>query len=215
MRMRTMDSDGSQAADGVPPLLVQFLELYHWSESRRLVEQHPELLDNAVIAGLERWIDDTEREHGEDAGHMARQHLAVLRRIREVGIAEAFRPLVPDFKGLDPPEVMPMPDQALRAEERYDQTGDPIQLDVAVAAWEYILADPVLREAPVAVLSAVSNDSGVAYLKRYQARRVPADLDAALRLLEQAVRATPAKSKARAKTKQNLKAARRLKKRRS
>jgi hypothetical protein len=208
-----MDRDGPQAADEVPPLLVRFLGLYRWSESRRLVEQHPELADNSVIARLERWIDDTEREHGEDAGHMARQHLALLWRIREVGIAEAFRPLVPDFKGLSPPEVVPMLEQAFLAEERYDQTGDPIQLDVAVAAWEYMLADPVLREAPAAVLGAVSNDSGVTYLKRYLVRKVPADLDAALRLLEQAVRTTPAKSKARVKMEQNLKMARQLKKR--
>jgi hypothetical protein len=208
-----MDSGEPQATEDVRTLLVQFLMLHRWSESRRLIERHPELLDNSVIALLGRLIEDVERENGEAAGRMPRKHRQVLMRIREVGIAEAFRPLVPDFKGLDPPDVQPMPNQALQAEERYDQTGDPIHLDVAVAAWEYVLADPVLREAPVAVLSAASNDGGVAYLRRYKARGLPADLDAALRLLEQAVRTAPAKSKSRAKSKLALAMAKRLKRR--
>jgi len=204
-----MGSYEPQATQNVGMLLAQFCTLHRWSESRRLVEDHPELLDKSVIALLGQMIETAEQKPGQRASYV-RDHYALLLRIREVGIEEAFRPLIPDFKLLEPPEVQPMPIQALHAEERYDQTGHEIHLDVAIAAWEYVLADPRLGYAPVTVLSAACNDAGGAYLKRYMAGRAPADLDAALRLLELAVRTAPAKSKSRAKSKHNLAAARRL-----
>jgi hypothetical protein len=174
--------------DPVPDILVQVLAVPHWSESRRLVEEHPELLDTAVLERLLSWIEEAERKSGRM--DMAREHLDVLRSCREVGIPAAFAPLVPDHKGLDPPETTPMLRQAQLAEELFDTSGDASQLEVAAAAWEYFFTDQGsgFTETPPEIRAFLRGEAARVHVKRFfRVNRDRADYDRAIQLLEQAV----------------------------
>jgi tetratricopeptide (TPR) repeat protein len=68
--------------------LQEFVNARTWSESRRVVEAHPELLtdeaDRLLALLLEQYQDNAE------AVRILEEHRVLLRRCREVGIGEAF-----------------------------------------------------------------------------------------------------------------------------
>ena len=182
-------------------LLWDFLDAHTWSASRRLIEEHPELLSETAVSTLEQWIASGHRL-GEPGGReLAEKHLQVLRRSREIGVEAAFAPLRPDHKALDPPEVTPLPDQAAWAEKVYKRTGNALALDMAIAAGEEFLADLEHRmtgqTAGRGRLDAM-NYLAVDYLDRYAAAGRAADLDMALARLEEVIETAPADSPVRA-----------------
>ena len=82
--------------------------------------------------------------------------------------------------------------QAQEAEQRHLRVGDPSALDVAVAAWERVLAHSAFAAAEVRFRVGVLNNAGVAFLRRYWARGRLEDLTQGVVLLQDAVRLAPA-----------------------
>src|SRR5512135_2654812 len=73
----------------------KFVEAKTWSESKRILEQHPELLSDKADAFLEHLIAE---QTNEDVIVNLTQHHELLRRCRDVGLDAAFAHLVgPDI----------------------------------------------------------------------------------------------------------------------
>ena len=192
--------DQEQQLGNLSRLLWDFLDAHTWSASRRLIEEHPELLSETAVNALEQRIAPGSAL-GEPGGReLAEKHLQVLRRSQEVGVEAAFAPLRPDHKALDPPDVTPLPDQAAWAENVYRRTSNTLALDMAIAAWEEFLADPEPRIAGPAAGGPVDalNYLAVDYLNRYEVARRPVNLDMALARLEEVINRAPADSPVRA-----------------
>ncbi len=182
-------------------LLWDFFDAHTWSASRRLIEEHPELLSETAVSTLEQWWVAPWRARSEPGLELAEKHLQVLRRSQEISVEAAFTPLRPDHKALDPPEVTPLPDQAAWAEKMYKRTGNTLTLDMAIAAREEFLADlehgMTGQTAGRGRLDAM-NYLAVDYLDRYAAAGRAADLDMALARLEEVVKTAPAGASVRA-----------------
>jgi hypothetical protein len=90
--MRDLGSFGREPAPPDPELLLQailaFVRARTWSESRRVVEERPELLSDAADALLGQLIAAQEDA---DVRRYLEEHRALLRRCREVGVERAFR----------------------------------------------------------------------------------------------------------------------------
>ena len=90
--MRDLGSFGREPAPPDPELLLQailaFVRARTWSESRRVVEERPELLSDAADALLGLLIAAQEEA---DVCRYLEERRALLRRCREVGVERAFR----------------------------------------------------------------------------------------------------------------------------
>ncbi|WP_299286865.1 tetratricopeptide repeat protein, partial [Thermoflexus sp.] len=90
--MRDLGSFGREPAPLDPEPLLQailaFVRARTWSESRRVVEERPELLSDAADALLGLLIAAQEDA---DVRRYLEEHRALLRRCREVGVERAFR----------------------------------------------------------------------------------------------------------------------------
>jgi CHAT domain-containing protein/tetratricopeptide (TPR) repeat protein len=93
-----------------------------------------------------------------------------------------------------PPEMKDDLRTAWEAEQLYRRSGDPADLDSAAAARSRILEHAAFSSAPADFRLAVLNDAGDVFLDRYQARGCLDDLNRALDLWEQVVKATPLSS---------------------
>ncbi|MFQ5856187.1 MAG: CpXC domain-containing protein, partial [Anaerolineae bacterium] len=81
--------------------LFEFVRAETWAESRRIVEQHPELLSDEADALLGQVIDTAREQADEDEVHIFEEHRALLRRCRKVGVEQAFA----EKTGLSPEEL--------------------------------------------------------------------------------------------------------------
>ncbi|HRQ38253.1 MAG TPA: CpXC domain-containing protein, partial [Chloroflexota bacterium] len=84
---------GDEDDEAVPPLLntiQQFIQVETWTESYRFVQAHPELLDDEAIALLEGLVDAAQQAGDDDTHRIFAEHLALLRRCREMGVTAAF-----------------------------------------------------------------------------------------------------------------------------
>jgi CHAT domain-containing protein/tetratricopeptide (TPR) repeat protein len=190
-----LEPDQEERVGKLSRLVWDFLDAHTWSASRRLVEEHPELLGETAVGILEQWIAPGRPLGEPGARELPEKHLHVLRRCQEVGVEAAFAPLRPDHKALDPPERTPLPAQAMRAEKTYKRTGNTLALDMAIAAWEELLANPehgMAEPAAAGLRLYTMNELAVDYLDRYQATGRPADLEMALAHLEEVVENAPA-----------------------
>ncbi|MDQ7030286.1 MAG: hypothetical protein Q9O62_11165 [Ardenticatenia bacterium] len=178
--------------------LRDFIAADTWTASRRILEQHPELLSDDADALLGRLIDAARHVGAqgtapdEDTQRLIRtleQHRALLRRCRDVGVDRAFAEIVGAQRATPPipPEFQDDLRRAQEAQRRYLQTGDVAALDEAVAAWERILNHPAFPQAEERFRLTAMNDAGGAYLRRYWARGQLPDLDRALDLWQQAL----------------------------
>ncbi len=70
--------------------LMAFIQADTWAESRRVVEQHPELLSDEADELLAQRVELARAQGNEDAVHLLEEHRVLLRRCREVGVARAF-----------------------------------------------------------------------------------------------------------------------------
>ena len=95
---------------------------------------------------------------------------------------------------LVPPEFASDQRAALEAEQRYLRTGDRAALDSAAVAWSRMLERAGFSSAPERFRLASLNSAGVVFIRRYWARGRVDDLNRALDLWEQAVKATPTDS---------------------
>ena len=76
--------------DALLAALQQFVEAETWLDSYRFVRQHPELLTDAAEARLAGLAARAAAVEDEAIAGLFAEHLALLRRAREVGVAVAF-----------------------------------------------------------------------------------------------------------------------------
>ncbi len=81
---------GAQHAELLLEALQAFVAADTWDESRRIVEEHPELLSDEADALLGRMLEAEEVRRTSEVRRTLEKHRALLRRCREVGVARAF-----------------------------------------------------------------------------------------------------------------------------
>ncbi len=83
--------------------LQQFIQADTWDESQRILEAHPELLEDRTLTLLDDLIKGAQQQNNENAVRLFQEHRALLERCRQVGIPRAFaeKRLPPDI----PPEL--------------------------------------------------------------------------------------------------------------
>ncbi|MEJ5241402.1 MAG: CpXC domain-containing protein, partial [Anaerolineales bacterium] len=84
-------SQGERWQERLTETLFAFIQAKTWDESRRILEQHPELLTDEADALLEQLIQAAKAQQDENARQLFEQHRNLLRRCREVGIEAAFQ----------------------------------------------------------------------------------------------------------------------------
>jgi CHAT domain-containing protein len=219
-----------QAADAVPPAadvaapaadplrasLQAFVQAETWLASYRYVMAHPELLTEAADAALAQAVDAATAAADERAARFYSEHLALLRRARAVGAAQAFAEklnttvaqLAAAALGESGPDVPPQYRadlaQANEAEARYRATGNTAALDESAAAWGRVLDDAGFAAAPEPFQLGAFNAAAIVFIRRYRASGRLTDLDRALALWQDAVRRTPADAPDRAGYLNNL-----------
>jgi tetratricopeptide (TPR) repeat protein len=184
------EESGNEIPEAVRVLwesLQAFLSADNWTDSRHILEQHPELLDEEIASLLGLMIA---AQDDQDARAYLEQHCALLRKCREVGVEQAF---AEQTAGV-PEQFQSDLRQAQQAEQRYLRTDDRAALDEAVAAWGRILDYSTFSAAPKRFQLAALNNIGGVFLRRYwSAGRLP-DLNQALHCWEQAVKQSPTDS---------------------
>lgn len=85
-----LSDDPEQALRRLVDLLQQFVTAPTWAESRRILEQRPELLSPVADMLLEDLSAAARAQGDENAQRIFDEHLALLRRCHEVGIEQAF-----------------------------------------------------------------------------------------------------------------------------
>ncbi|MCR4439309.1 MAG: CpXC domain-containing protein [bacterium] len=179
----------------VPPALRELLaelarrgvEIRSAEDLGRALEAHPDLRETLDRAAQGRDEENPRR--------VFEQHRALLRRCREVGIAQAFAEITGGGQGPGgleiPPEFRQDIQRANENEQCYLQTGDLAALNQAAAAWERILDHPAFGAAPERFRLTAWNNAGGVFLRRYWRTGQITDLNRALELWQQAVAATP------------------------
>ncbi|MCB9137703.1 MAG: tetratricopeptide repeat protein [Caldilineaceae bacterium] len=145
--------------EAVPPLLQalnDFIRADSWPESRRIVQEHPDLLSDQADGLLVQAVDRAGTDGNEQAATIYAEHLALLRRCRAVGVEEAFAEKMGGRDEADsgeiPPELRPLLEAmaALPEEERTTLAGlfaDTESMEELLTALE---KHPHLRDALVA-----------------------------------------------------------------
>lgn len=91
-RYRQLEEMVRQTQEAAPLLqaVQELIVARTWDESRRVVEEHPELLDDEADDLLGRLLEAA-RSRGDESGERVfEEHRALLRRCREVGVEAAF-----------------------------------------------------------------------------------------------------------------------------
>jgi hypothetical protein len=84
--------------------LQEFLAAETWDESRRILEAHPTLLDPQTDQILADIRVGAEARGDEDTARLIDDHIALLGRCREIGIAAAFEEFGADLEATDEPD---------------------------------------------------------------------------------------------------------------
>lgn len=214
-------ADGEADEQAMPPLLAtiqQFIEAYTWMESYRFVQAHPELLADEALTMLETLVNGAQQAGDDNARRVFAEHLALLRRCREVGVTEAFA------EKMDvPPEQLHMADQTAQmppavrevmAElaamgatintpedlERLLASRPDLQAKLAAALQDGNIELPpfqteqetILAERLVAWIEQETLDEAEAYLRQYETGFLTEEATAVMQLLVQANPTNPA-----------------------
>ena len=173
--------------------LQAFINADTWAESRRILDDHPELLSDEADALLAHLVEAARAQGDERARRVLEQHRDLLRRCREVGVEAAFADLVGAKRAAPPipPEFREDLRRAQEGEQRHQQMGDLAALNAAVAAWERILHHPAFEGADERFRLAAMNDAGGAFFRRFEATGDLEDLKTATALWQQAIARTP------------------------
>jgi hypothetical protein len=70
--------------------LFSFIQCNTWSESRRIVEEHAELLSDEADALLGQLLDSARQRNDDNALRSFEEHRALLQRCRDAGVEQAF-----------------------------------------------------------------------------------------------------------------------------
>ncbi len=143
--------------EGLEPL-VAFLQARTWLESRRVVEEHPQLLSDEADALLGQLIA---AEENADVRRYLEEHRALLRRCREVGVERAFRE-----------KTAPSLDELLEALQKHPELGTLLeQIQQRIAQDPLMQSIQALMEAgsPASLLR-VARDHPVLFTPEAEAR---------------------------------------------
>jgi len=169
-------------------VLQEFIEANTWSESKQILENHPELLSDDAENLLIKTIDANRIQGSQNIIDLFEEHLSILRESRVLGVNVVFA--LQYGIGDRWEEIGKFMEeatrQALDAENRYRQ-GEKSALEQAVLAWERILKHQFFCLGPDNFRSAAFSNSGGIYLFRYWEKGVYEDLTQAIDLLERAV----------------------------
>jgi hypothetical protein len=168
-------------------LVGAFVAADSWSESRDLVERHPELLSDLADSLIGEMAAAAEGNADHQAARAFATHRALLRRCREAGVAAAFDEVV----GAGVPAALRSSwSAAAEAEERYRAGGNPADLDDAVAAFTALTAHRLFSGAPAEIQARASYSMGTLLIGRFLRSARQADLDGAVERFQAAVDAT-------------------------
>ncbi len=181
--------------------ISSFIQTDTWAQSCHFVQTHPELLANEAMFLLEKLMVTAQKSGDDNARRIFAEHLALLRRCREIGTVAAFaekmgeqmdaRSVSQKDNPFIPPQFEADMQQAEMNEQRYVQRGDERGLDDAAAAWERILQHPTFPQTNSRFQLAMLNNSAIVFIYRYQVQGQLADLTRALQLWQMAVQRTP------------------------
>lgn len=167
--------------------LATILQARTWSEKKLILKQNPLLLSKAAEKELKRFIEMASSKSDADSLRVFEEHLSLLGRCREVGIASAIQEKERGDRGEFPPEFNDLVLRATDAESRYNRTHNPKTLDQAVAAWMKIIDHPALDDASPGWKWIALNDGGADIFERYRVRGDVGDLDRAIQWWEKAL----------------------------
>ncbi|HNU06073.1 MAG TPA: tetratricopeptide repeat protein, partial [Anaerolineae bacterium] len=134
------------------PLIKQFIQAESWNASRRIVEQHPELLSDEADELLEVLIASAHVQNDNRAVQMFEEHRSLLRRCREAGIARAFVEKMLPPEALDQAEAAGLtPEQVIELQQATAQMPPEVmELFAELAASGVELHSPADLEALLA-----------------------------------------------------------------
>jgi CHAT domain-containing protein/tetratricopeptide (TPR) repeat protein len=159
-----------------------------WDQAQGIVTEHPELLTDTADAMLSQLA---ELQHDKGARQVVHEHRTMLRRSREIGVAQAFAEKL-GYSGPPVPAFFLNDFQrAQQAQALYPHTGNPQLLMQAIAIWSRIQANPVFSTSPKRFRTSVFNELGLASLLHYRAQSHMDDLNRALACFQKAVQDTP------------------------
>ncbi|MCU7729932.1 tetratricopeptide repeat protein [Actinoplanes sp. KI2] len=142
--------------------LSALLAARNTNQMRRVVSDHPDLLDAAVDADLVRRLAAARAAGDLGTAHALERCRGVLRRCREVGIPAAFHELVEGaaerFESLLA--------TAREADEQYSATDDVAALHRLVDAYGYLVNHPATLLADRSAQAAIYNNAATAFLRR-------------------------------------------------
>ena len=127
-----VDND-SDSAKTLPDLLNRFIAADSWDASQRIVEAHPELLDEATDWLLGQLVAAAKVENDADSVRTFEIHRALLRRCRAAGIARAFAEQMLPPEGLAEAERLGLTPEAFLAQLRAAQQMPPTLREVLAA----------------------------------------------------------------------------------
>jgi len=175
---------GSQAAhtgdEWLSRMLVEFLQAPNWTDARRTLEEHPELLSDASIALLDELVAKAQQAGQEEIEAILKQQRDLLLSSRAHGITDAFSALAGVARTEAEPELRALLEQAVRALERFQEHRDPESLDATTEAWRNVLSHPTFSAASQDLKASVMNSAAGTLLERYWFSGHAEDLEQAL-----------------------------------
>lgn len=131
---RASDADPGSSRIGpeeaaILPVMFEFYRADSWAESRRIVEDHPELLGDAADRLIARMVRAAELQDDGAAAESVGTYRKVLRRAREVGVPQAFDEV---GRGDEPASVAEIMAMLREAQVEMDELGAPPEVRVSV-----------------------------------------------------------------------------------
>jgi hypothetical protein len=169
-------------------IVQEYAQVTSWAEARALFARHPELASHAAERYLARLVA-TARASTElqEIAEPLEQQLAAVRRVRELGIEQAFANLPPTLQ--EPPPALEQAFQEAEATEAAVSGEDRQGFELRIAAWDDALQHPDLPLAPARWRFGALNNLGRAYLQQFFAFGDLSDLEDAIQRFEAALAA--------------------------
>jgi hypothetical protein len=161
-------------------LLTAFLQAPNWTDARRTLEEHPELLNDASLALIDNLLAAAQQTDQHDVEAILEQHRGLLLSARAHGINDAFDALTGLVGTGAETELRALLEQAIHALDQFRSNHDPRSLDAAVDAWQDVLRYPAFSSASADLQTVVLNSAAGTLLERYWFRGNADDLERAL-----------------------------------
>jgi hypothetical protein len=167
--------------------VIEMLQAPTWPATRRVIEEHDDLLTSAADQVLVRLVEEY-RVRGDDRAVTEIEDVrTLLRRCVEVGVDRAFAERLDEDDDHTPQDLRSLVEEAAAAEDRYLEARDVAFLEAARVAIGEALAHPALATVSLTFRRRVLNHAGSVALRRYRVTGDLADLETTQRHWEAAV----------------------------